>query len=117
MHSDSTARSARAQGIRFFLAWFLVGGFVGLLTFVFLMFAAMGGVWTPPGVWLFFLSIGTLVLPIMLALGGLPAAIQIAQGQATWKRTARISLAVCVTSWVVVVGVVFLGPSVFGWSW
>jgi hypothetical protein len=56
------------------------------------------------------------VLPILLTLGGVPAAIQIARGNA-WKKTASIALVVCFTSWVVIVGIDFLGLSVFGWSW
>jgi uncharacterized protein with PQ loop repeat len=114
--SKNTARSARAKGIRFFFTWFFVGGTVAFVTFMVLMFAAMGGAWMPPGPWLSFHALGILVLPILLTFGGVPAAIRIAQGKA-WKKTARVSLAVCVISWTVILGIVLLGPSIFGWSW
>ena len=115
-NKENMARAARASGFRFFLAWFCVGGFLGLATFMMFLMAAIGGVSTPPGIWMIFWGLGLVPLPVLLALGGLPAAIQISHGDA-WKKTAYISLAVCVASWVVIVGVVFLGPSIFGWSW
>ena len=115
-HTEDAGRSARASGYRFFFSWFFVGGLLALATFVMFLMAAIGGVSTPPGIWVIFWGLGLVGLPVLLALGGLPAAIQISHGN-EWKRTALISLAVCITSWVVIVGVVFLGPSIFGWSW
>jgi hypothetical protein len=113
---EDTSRSARASGFRFFLAWFFVGGILGLATFTMFLMAAMGGVSTPPGIWMIFWSLGLVALPFLLALGGLPAAIQMSNGK-EWRKTALMSLAVCITSWVVIAGVVFLGPSILGWSW
>lgn len=115
MGRENTSRSARARGFRFFLGWFVVGGLVALVTFVMFLIAAIGGVSAPPDIWMFFYSLGIVVLPILLTLGGVPAAIQIARGKA-WRKTASVALAVCVTSWVVVVGVVLLAPSILGWS-
>ena len=89
---------------------------MGLMTFVMFLVAGIGGVSTPPGAWLIFWALGTFALPILLALGGLPAAIKIARSEA-WKKTAWTTLAVCATSWVLLAGIVFLGPSIFGWSW
>jgi hypothetical protein len=116
VNSENTTRSARADGFRFFLAWFVAGGSVALVTSVMFVIAGIGGVWTPPDTWVIFHRLGMIVLPFLLTLGGVPAAIQIARGHA-WKKTALIAFAMCVTSWLVLVGVVFLGPSVFGWSW
>ena len=113
---EESARSARASGYRFFFTWFFFGGFLGLATFVMFLMAAIGGVSTPPGIWIIFWGLGLVGLPVLLALGGLPAAIQISHGN-PWKKTARISFAVCIASWVVIAGIVFLGPSIFGWSW
>ena len=116
MNSEDTPRSARAKAIGFFLVWFIAGGLLGLMTFLIFLMAAIGGVSTPNSIWLIFWALGTYILPILLALGGLPAAIQIAQGE-EHKKTALITLAVSVTSWLVLAGIVFLGPPIFGWSW
>ena len=114
--SDGSAHYGRKDGFRFFLAWFLAGGSVALVTWVLMAIAGMGGVWTPPDTWATFHLLGLVVLPFLLILGGVPAASRISRGLA-WKKTAAISLAVCVASWLVIVGVVFFGPSIFGWSW
>jgi len=110
------ARAARASGYRFFFLWFFVGGLLALMTFVMFLMAAVGGVSTPPGIWMIFWGLGLVALPVLLALGGLPAAVQISHGR-EWKKTALITLAVCIASWVVIAGIVFFGPSIFGWSW
>ena len=115
MASENTSRSARAHAFGFFLVWLFAGGLMGVMTFLMFLVAGIGGAATPPGAWLMFWTLGTFALPILLALGGLPAAIQIARGEA-WERTAWITLAVCVASWGVLAGIVFLGPSIFGWS-
>ena len=114
--TESTARDAHKDGVRFFFAWFLAGGVVALVTWVMMAMAGMGGVWTPPDAWLFFHRLGLTVLPLLLIFGGVPTAERISRGLA-WRKTAAISVAVCVTAWVVIVGVVFFGPSLFGWSW
>lgn len=115
-NSEDTARSGRANGFRFFLAWFVLGGSVALVTFVMLVFAGIGGFRTPPDTWVTFHLLGLFVLPFLLTLGGVPAAIQIAHGHA-WKKTAWTAFVVCAATWLVIVGVVFFGPSIFDWSW
>lgn len=116
LDSENTARSARANGFRFFLGWFIAGGSVALVTFVMFVIAGIGGVSAPPDIWMLFRMLGLFVLPPVLTLGGVPAAIQITHGKA-WKKSALIALAVCAISWLILVGVVFFGPTVFGWSW
>lgn len=116
LETEETARSAHEDGNRFFLKWFVVGGLVAFVTFVTLLLAGIGGVRMPPDIWMTFRFLGMFVLPFLLTLGGVPAAIQIANSQ-PWKRSAVIAFVVCATSWVVIVGVVLFGPSIFGWSW
>ena len=116
MNSENTERTGPADGFRFFLKWFLVGALVAALTYVVLAIAAIGGVSTPPDIWVLCISLGMVVLPFLLMLGGVPAAIQIARGR-EWKRAAKIAFVMCAASWLVIVGVVFLGPFIFGWKW
>lgn len=106
----------KLRGLLFFLAWFVCGGLAAANTVPWLLLYTIGGVSTPPAIWSLCLFLGVIVLPILLPLGGVPAAIRIARGR-PWEKVALLAFAVCATAWLLLAGTVFWGPSVFGWTW
>ncbi|WP_338466245.1 hypothetical protein RXV95_11810 [Novosphingobium sp. ZN18A2] len=106
----------RHQAILFFAGWFLLGAAVATATLWEFVIASIGGVFDPPVVWTLARDIGSLVLPLLLSLGGIPAAVQIWRRR-PWKMAALVSLATCALAWFVFVFLVLWAPGVFGWTW
>ena len=107
MKSPKIRPSARERGILFFIVWFVIGGWIGVMTCGILAFGVLGGNGEPRMVSVLRSLCPFVLLPV-LALGGLPAAIEIARGR-PWKRSAVIAFAVCVVTWFVFFGLEYLG--------
>lgn len=93
--------AAPLKGFLFGLAWFLVGGAVGGSTAILFAIGSLGGVTTPPAYWWVFVKLGIFLLPPLLALGGIPAAIQIGHGR-PWIKFALVAFAIDVVAWIVI---------------
>lgn len=90
-----------AKAILLGLAWFVVGGAVGGATAILFAIGSLGGVSTPPAYWWVFVKLGIFLLPPLLALGGIPAAIQLARDK-PWMPAAAVAFVVDVVAWLVI---------------
>ncbi|WP_458878549.1 hypothetical protein [Arenibacterium sp. CAU 1754] len=78
--------------------------------------AFMGGVSTPPSIWLRVHWFGMTWLPALFLLGGLPTAIQALRGR-DFRNILLVSIGTFSILWVLVIATIFWLPGVLGWNW
>ncbi len=86
-----------AHGLVFAAVWFAVGWAVAQLLFATYFDMALWGGEGKSGLWKATLNFGLTVLPVMLLLGGLPAAIQIWRGR-PYRTAMLVPLIICFAS-------------------
>lgn len=105
-----------ALALAVFVVWFLIGGFMWLVLYSSIAMAMLGGNATPPLLWRMSRDFGVFVLPVIMTLGGVPAAAQILRGNPVTKAVG-IAAVVCFLAWLGTWFMVFAAPDVFGWWW
>jgi cation transport ATPase len=99
-----------------FALWFAAAYLLNGLAIWFLVYAAMGGSYDPPALWLWAHWLGMNVLPAMFLLGGLPAAVQALRGY-KFVAVLLVSLGTFAFAWLLVMAVIFWLPGFVGWYW
>jgi hypothetical protein len=104
---DSEADPVKTgDALGFFLGWFVLGGVVGFLTFAW--FSLGAGLGWPTRLVSAVTSLALFVLLPVLALGGLPASIQMAHGR-PWKTHAKVAAVVCAAMWTLFMVLYYVG--------
>ena len=99
------------KGILFGTVWAAIGGGIGVATASLFAIGSLGGIQTPPAYWWFFVKMGVFVVPPVLVLSGVPAAVLIARRR-RWGKVALISLGGAVLFWgVTMTGFMIGAPS------
>ena len=94
------------SGLGIFFLWFVLGGAVTFFSSFF--FFPIGGISTPPAIWYLAQSLAMKVMPFILMLGGIPAAIQKMRGR-PWRNAAAFSFGICAITWgIIMLALLFL---------
>ena len=99
-----------------YLTWLFIGGIFSSWGIDQFIMASMGGVFTPPTLWLFCRDLGFIIFPLLAILGGIPTVLQILRRR-PWRLVAVVSILIYILIWLIFMTIVVWGPPAFGWSW